>query len=265
VAHDAKGTHDVNRAACVIALLSIIGTPARAGPPFRTDDPEPVEYRHSEIYLAWTAGHVARATDTGSLPQLEVNYGILPDVQLHVVAPFAYLSTPGGGTRRGYGDTEVGVKYRFVHEAKSLPQVGIFPLIELPTGDAARGLGSGHTQVFLPVWAQKSWGEWTSYGGVGRWYNPGAGARSSTYLGVLVQRKIATRLTVGSELFHTSATEIGARATGGYNVGAIFDATEAHHVLLSAGRNISGTRETHFYVAYQVTLGPPLHSNWRSH
>jgi hypothetical protein len=261
----------MNRAALVvqwsvIAILAILAPSARAGPPFRTDDPEPVEYRHSEIYLAWQGmfGHVAH-TDGGSLPLLEVNYGILPDVQLHVLAPFAYSAAPRGGQLRGYGDTEVGVKLRILHEAKGLPQVGIFPLIELPTGDASRGLGSGHTQVFLPVWAQKSWGEWTSYGGVGRWYNPGAGARSSTYLGVLVQRKIATRLTVGSELFHTSATEIGARATGGYNVGAIFDATEAHHVLLSAGNNISGTRETHFYVAYQVTLGPPLHSNWRGH
>lgn len=177
----------MNRAALVIALLAIIATSARAGPPFRTDDPEPVEYRHSEIYVVWegTSGHVAPDADTGSLPQLEFNYGILPDVQLHVIAPFAYLSTAGGRTLRGYGDTEVGVKYRIVHEAKSLPQVGIFPLIELPTGDAARGLGSGHTQVFLPVWVQKSWGDWTSYGGAGWWRNPGAGQRNWTYLGWL--------------------------------------------------------------------------------
>jgi hypothetical protein len=251
----------------VVALLAALATSARAGPPFRTDDPEPVEYRHSEIYLAWqgTSGHVARDTDGGSLPLLEFNYGIFPDVQLHVVAPFAYSSAPRGGTLRGYGDTEVGVKFRIVHEAKSLPQVGIFPLIELPTGDAARGLGSGQTQVFLPVWVQKSWGDWTSYGGVGWWRNPGAGQRNWTYSGWLAQRKITTRLTVGSELFHTSPSEVSASATSGYNVGVILDVTEAHHVLLSAGSNLSGARETHFYVAYQVTLGPPLHVSWRGH
>lgn len=248
----------------IIALLATLATSARAGPPFRTDDPEPVEYRHSEIYLAWqgTSGHAAPDTDGGSLPQLELNYGILPDVQLHVIAPYAYSSALGGRTLRGYGDTELGVKYRFVHEAKKVPQVGIFPLVELPTGDAGRGLGAGHTQIFLPVWVQKSWGEWTSYGGAGWCRNPGAGQRNWTYVGLLAQRKIAPRLTIGSEIFHTSAAEADASAISGYNVGAIFDATESHHVLLSAGRNLRGTRETHFYVAYQLTLGPAVQFSW---
>jgi hypothetical protein len=41
----------------------------------------------------------------------------------------------------------------------------MFPLLELPTGNEHRGLGAGHVSAFLPIWVQKSFGEWTTYGG----------------------------------------------------------------------------------------------------
>jgi hypothetical protein len=41
----------------------------------------------------------------------------------------------------------------------------------LPTGNENRGLGAGHVRAFLPVWVQKSFGEWTTYGGGGYWIN----------------------------------------------------------------------------------------------
>ena len=53
-------------------------TVVRAGPPFVTDDPEPVEYRHWEIYLA---SQHAKDKDgwSGTAPHFEVNYGVLPN------------------------------------------------------------------------------------------------------------------------------------------------------------------------------------------
>lgn len=67
----------------------------------------------------------------------------------------AYV-TPGGAF--GVGDVEVGAKYRFVRETARRPQVGVFPMLELPTGDASRGLGNGQLCARLPVWLQKSAG-----------------------------------------------------------------------------------------------------------
>lgn len=37
------------------------------------------------------------------------------------------------------------MKYRFVHESGWRPTVAIFPMVELPSGDAAAGLGNGAT------------------------------------------------------------------------------------------------------------------------
>ena len=158
---------------------------AQAGPPYVTDDPEPVEHKHCEIYLASQLAHDSSGW-SGTSPHVEINYGVIPNLQLHLIAPVAFSAPADGSRQFGYGDTELGIKYRFLQETARLPMAGVFPLVELPTGDAARGLGAGHAQVFLPLWLQKSSGPWTTYGGGGYWINPGAGNRNWGLVGWLV-------------------------------------------------------------------------------
>ena len=150
----------------LVPVLFLVHCPwvALAGPPFTTDDPEPVKYRHWEFYVA---SQNTKSADgwSGTAPHFEVNYGAVTNLQLHLIVPLAY-DAPAHGTRQyGFGDTEVGAKYRFIQETDVSPQVGFFPLLEIPTGSANRGLGSGQVQAFLPVWLQKEFGSWTAYGG----------------------------------------------------------------------------------------------------
>ena len=161
-----------------VALLLASGA-AIAGPPYRTDDPEPVDYQHWEVYGFSTATHI-RGDTSGILPGVEVNYGAAPDLQLHLIAPLAFDKPADGGWQSGYGDTELGVKYRFIQEDEKgwRPMVGVFPLLELPTGNAERGLGTGHAHEFLPLWLQKCFGEWTTFGGGGYWIFPGGGNKN---------------------------------------------------------------------------------------
>jgi len=242
-----------------LALAAVLAAgPAHAGPPFRTDDPEPVEYQHWEIYGFSTGTHFQGDTN-GVLPGLEVNYGAAPNLQLHLVAPLAFDRPSGSGTQYGYGDTELGVKYRFIEEDGKgwRPQIGVFPLIEVPTGDRQRGLGSGHTRAFIPIWLQKSFDEWTTYGGGGYWINPGAGNKDYWFFGWLLQRKVTEQLTLGGEIFHQTATTVSAPSSTGFNLGGIYDITENHHILFSAGRGIqhaSETNEFSYYLAYQYTF-----------
>src|SRR6266571_972442 len=121
-----------------LAVFSL--SAAWAGPPFVTDDPETVEYKHGEFY---TASQYANNKDgkEGTLPHFEFNYGVIPDVQLHLLVPLAFVHPNGGQTMYGLGDTEVGLKYRFIHESETIPQIGTFPLVHVPTGDSERGLG----------------------------------------------------------------------------------------------------------------------------
>ncbi|HEY3268486.1 MAG TPA: hypothetical protein VGM37_16315 [Armatimonadota bacterium] len=226
-----------------------------AGPPFQTDDPEPVNLHHWEAYIASQCLHDQGGV-TYTSPHIEVNYGAARDLQLHVVAPIVASRPNGGSLERGYGDTELGVKYRFVHENAHRPQVGVFPLIEAPTGSRARGLGNGQLQVYLPVWLQKSWGPWTTYGGGGYWRNPGDGNRNWWFSGWLIQRDVSPHLTIGGEAIHTTPSTVDGRTSTGFNMGAIVNLDEERHILLSGGRDIRGERRTTAYIAYQWTFGP---------
>ena len=236
-------------------FLTWMGAPLWAGPPFRTDDPQPVDLGHLELYL-FSTGERRSDGGAGLGPALEVNGGLLPDVQLHLGVSRAYDRPRGAATHGGLGDTEVGIKYRVFHETDTRPQVGFFPMVVLPTGKAQAGLGSGHTQVTLPVWVQKSWGPWTTYGGYGWWRSPGDGNRNWSYAGWLAQRDFGEKLTLGLEAFrHTAATPGGVASTG-FNAGGQVNLSERHHLLFSGGRQVTGEKRNLFYVGYQLTAGP---------
>jgi hypothetical protein len=241
--------------AVIWSILVFVPQIALSGPPFITDDPETVEYQHWEIYLAAQYKH-DRDQDSSTLPHLEINYGAIPNVQIHLIAPLVYVKPEGSESQYGYGDTELGVKFRFIQETDYIPQVGIFPMVEFPTGDSDKGLGNGRTQYFLPVWLQKSWGPWTTYGGAGYWVNPGEGNRDWWQFGWQIQREITKMLTLGTELYYRTASTENGKDTAGYTLGAIINITENHHILLSAGQDINGPNYLSAYIGYQFTFGP---------
>ncbi len=72
-----------------------------------------------------------------------------------------------------------------------------------------------------------------------------------------MQRKITEQLTLGGEVFHQTANVVGGADTTGFNLGGIYDITENHHILFSAGRGVQNagtTNEFSFYVGYQLTF-----------
>ena len=109
-------------------------TPGAGGPPFLTDDPEPVAYKYYEAYTFGTFDHSNGGT-FAQAPAFEFNAGVAPNLQLHLSVPTAFVRP---GIAYGLGDTEVGSKYRFITERRGRPQVGVFPLLELPSGNSVR-------------------------------------------------------------------------------------------------------------------------------
>ena len=238
-----------------LIVLAACSSVLRAGPPFFTDDPVPVGLRHWEFYLA--SQHViARDSISGTLPHFEVNYGAVTNVQLHLIMPMAYARPRGLPFRYGPGDIEFGVKVRFVGETRSRPQIGAFPHIEVPAGSPARGLGGGHVQLFLPVWLQKSWGPWTTYGGGGYWINPGPGNKSYWVAGWEAQRDLSERITVGAEITANSPKAVGETGESGFNLGALLSVGKGQIFMVSAGRDLHGPNHFYAYVAYYWTWGP---------
>ncbi len=241
---------------CSLAVVANMGA-ALAGPPFVTDDPEPVDLGHWEVY-GFSAATQARGDIGGTLAGVEVNYGAAPNLQLHVIAPLAFDAPSGGSAKIGPGDLELGAKYRFVNPGPDdwWPQIGVFPLIEVPSGDAKRGLGTGTTREHFPIWLQKDFGRWTTYGGGGYWINPGRGNSNYWFAGWLLQRQVTDNFALGAEIFHQTADTVGGSDRTGFNLGGIFDITEHYHLLFSAGRGLQSAIETNelsYYFAVQWT------------
>ena len=132
--------------------------------------------------------------------------------------------------------------------------MSLYPLLDFPTGNAAHQLGSGRVHGFVPLWVQRSFGPWTTFGGGGLWLNPGAGNRNYWYAGWQAQCRISGFATAGTEAFYATPNQTGAKANLGFNVGLVLDLNEYHHVLFSAGRSIVGDSLLQSYAAYQLTL-----------
>lgn len=243
------------RCILIIVFIIVCGSLALAGPPFVTDDPEPVELHHWEVYASSIMAR-DRSGISGTLPHVEVNYGAAPNLQAHLIVPNAFDRPTGECTTFGLGDTELGVKYRFVQETRRRPMVGTFPLVEVPTGSESHGLGSGHLRFFVPIWLQKSWGPWTTYGGGGYFTNPGVGNRDFWMYGWEVQKDLNKHLMLGGEVFGNTPDSVGGPSDLNFNIGGVYSPNDGHHILFSAGRGIRGDIKLMSYLGYQWTFGP---------
>ncbi len=226
-----------------------------AGPPFLTDDPEPVDYRHFEFYVFSTLDK----SDGNALaqgPAIEFNWGALPDVQLHILASLSYFSPEGGASAYGLGDTEAGIKFRLVEETPGLPQIGIFPMAEISTGDSSKGLGNGLTWYRLPLWIQKSWGPWTAYGGGGYAFNAAPGARNYPFGGWLLQRDLNSALTLGGEVFAQGRDTDSDQGFLLVNLGGQLNFSRRFSLLFSGGHSVVGDDHTVGYLGLYWTWGP---------
>lgn len=229
---------------------------ALAGPPFITDDPEPVDFRAWEINYGLTYLHAAGLT-SGALTSFDINYGVYPGVQSHVQPQLAYFRGPAGRVT-GPGDTEVGIKYRLTPEAedKSGRMLAIYPMLQLPSGNARRNLGAGARSVYLPLWAQTTRGKWTVFGGGGFRMVSTLEGRNSRAGGITALYQFSERLQFGGEVFGETRTTSDGRASTSVNIGGVYRLTKELSLLFSAGhglRNASANNQGAAYFGIRST------------
>ena len=251
----------------LLVSLSLSSSACLAGPPFLTDDPVPVDLGHWEIN-DYASGTFAKGAFAGVLPGVDANYGAVQNLQLHLLVPFAIAQSNGVNTQWGPGDVEIGAKYRFLpaDEKDWWPQVAFYPFLDFPTGNTDRGLGTGAIHAFFPIWLQKDFGKWSTYGGGGYWINPGLGNKNFWYAGWVVQYQLTDDLSLGGEIFHQTGSStaeagsvgfpLGTKDTSGFNFGGVYDLDKTYHILFSFGRsveNVSANSVFSYYLALRVT------------
>jgi hypothetical protein len=250
------GIRNLASLSAAIALVAGPSSLAYAGPPFVTDDPEPTDYGHFEIYL-YSQGTQDGDTKTGTALGLDMNYGALPNLQISLSVPVDFSAPQRRRTVFAVSDVELGVKYRFVEESADgwRPQVSFYPSIDTSLGGSRANGGSGATHEFLPLWAQKSFGGWTTFGGGGLRINPGRDGVNSWFAGWGFLRRLTDRFQLGAEIFHETAEARMEKATAGVNVGAIYDLSDAFHFVASTGTDVEdrGAATWSYYAALEWT------------
>jgi hypothetical protein len=234
--------------AALVAMALAPGC-AVAGPPFRTDDPGVVDRGHFEL-LPFYSQTLAGNGRSGALPGLEVHYGMLPHVEIDLVVQAAFSTPSGASMQWGFGDTEIDLKYQFVQESDTSPAIGFVPNFILPTGNADRGLGNGGSQIFLPLWAMKTWDKFTLYGGGGYLINNGIGNRNDWYFGVVAQYQLSPQWSLGGELFHSTPPIVTQGSSTGVTLGAIYQIDSRSQLLLSIGKGVQDAAQTNRVSTY---------------
>lgn len=225
-------------------------TRAVAGPPYMTDDPEPTDYQHFEIY-AFTEG-VSTQSDTSGQSGIDFNYGAAPNLQLTATLPADYDFPAGAPAEAGFGNVELAVKYRFLTQQTFGLDVAVFPRVILPS--AAANVGEPHASFLLPVWVEKDSGPWSAFGGGGCEINRGGNSQNFCQAGVAVTNQIKTDLQVGLEIFHQTADTVGGQDTTSVGAGARYDLNDHLHLLGYVGRGIENADETDRFNWYTSIL-----------
>src|SRR5271156_1253150 len=137
-----------------------LAVPALGGPPYQTDDPEPTDYKHFEIYF-FDAGTATRS-GSGQLAGIDFNYGVAPEFQLDVVVPAGFgdagvvLPVGFGNAVQGQnaitlGNGQLALKSRFMQQREVGVVVAFYPSGFLPAGP---GASAKNPSRFLPVWVE---------------------------------------------------------------------------------------------------------------
>lgn len=250
-------------------LLIMLAAPKvwAQGPPYQTDDPTPVDYKHFEAYVF--GGVSGTPVAYGTLgPAFEFNWGAIPRVQIHAILPFGGsfpsnnpIYAPSGMGTRAFGltDMEFGVKLAIIKQSKYCPQIGTFTMIEIPTGNFDKGLGEGKAWYKLPVWVEKEIGPWTLDGGVGYALVSQVDFRDFLYGGFLVKREINKKLELGAEVFSHAREGLAAPQT---QSSTLIDVGGYYHFknpdvqfLFAYGHSVAGQTETYAYLGLYYTWG----------
>jgi len=250
---------------CLRLLLPILLIPcsrALAGPPYQLDDPDPVPYRWNEFYL-WSGAASSPGVVNTAGPAAEFNWSLIPHTMFHFILPLGAALPTGGPATFGLTDGELGFQAQFLQETRHRPMLGTFIMMEIPWGDAARGLGAGGPSWKIPLYAKKTFGAWSIDGGGGIDIGEKVpGGRNYPFGGTIVNYDVSSRLTLGPELFahgrETADPTLSQYAVdldfGGYYTFNPHD--PGFQFLFAYGHSVAGQTESYAYLALYWTWGP---------
>ena len=126
---------------------------AEGGPPLITDDPGTPGARKWEVNLAFTFNE-SRHDRVVNSPLADINYGILDNLKVSVQLPWeSTVASDTGHHPSGLGESQFGVKWRFLDEEKNSVSMSIYPQLVFGWGslNISHDNEPHQTHLILPV------------------------------------------------------------------------------------------------------------------
>lgn len=243
-------------AAAVMMFTLAASLAVHAGPPLITDDPDTPGDGRWEVNLPITLEQ-SRDQRTYEAPLLDINYGLGERTQLKFEVPWVVLDRRDNGTTEGLGNSEIGVKYRFLDEDRHGMSMSIYPQLEFnnPTSSDERGLADEGVRLKLPVQMTRSAGPFELYLEAG--YEFVEADEDEWLYGVATGYPVNDQLELLAEVAGTASHDFDDDELV-FNIGAKLGINDSLNLLLSAGRSFressSGEPELLGYCGLQFLL-----------
>jgi hypothetical protein len=237
----------------LVVILSLKVTLIFSAPPFITDDPDPVEYQHWQFYLFSTLDKSDMYRQV-NVPSFTLNYGALPNFEASLTFGFlsfkqnVFLEALNVLDAYGFTDMALTPKYTLIKETNTFPQIAVAPSISFPTGAQRRGLGNGRSILTYPIWLQKSWGSWTTYGGGGYLENLTPNTKNFYFEGWVIQKELSDKIMLGMEIYHQNGSLVTGRSTTLATWGGSYSFPSSKSVLFSFSRQITSEKHLMIYL-----------------
>ncbi len=229
------------RRVCPVLVLVLLPAVllAQGGPPLITDDPGTPGDGLWEVNVAFSVEKTSEKEWFFEAPLLDINYGVGENIQLKFEVPWVFSHEEGESTRNGLGNSELGVKWRFLDQEDHYVDMSVYPQFSFnnPTSSADRGLVDEGTDLFIPFQLERRFGSFS--------LNP--------EVGFLIRQEgreeWAYGLALGYEIPHGLELlgEIHGEADNGlhkhrvvFNAGGRWEMTDTVKLLVAAGRGLRG-------------------------
>lgn len=240
--------------ACAV-ILAAGRVHAQGGPPMLTDDPGTPGDGKWEINIAAVFDHQGDTT-TYQLPQLDLNYGVGDRIQLNFQVPWLVQRERGQPDLSGFGNSLIGIKWRFFDAGEDGWQVSTYPHVESRFPAARAALSENGVSYLVPLEFAHKVGDWGVNLEAGRWLRP-AGADDTWVAGVAVGREARKGLEFIAELHDERALHANAHELA-VNLGMRWEWSERFTLLAALGADVHngfGPRDAPLaYLGLQVNL-----------
>jgi hypothetical protein len=222
-------------AALVVAMLAL-ARPVGAVVPLTIDDADAVDWGHYQLNAGWPLQHTA----SSDLHLLQANpvVGIASHGELGATLGYAWRD--GRGATRsmddvdGITDLAIRTKWELGTHADDRLNLSIAVELDVPTGSAHRGLGTGHVDVGGVFIGTRTWGSTSFDWNVGYLVVDAGGTTiddDGWLVGQAVRHSLNDRWTAIGEAYGVLPHTDGGEHSGFFDAGLQFRLTE--HVLLS--------------------------------